>query len=125
MLAMSKLDTYKSIEHYAKNPHSPENILSLRLLRRRTELDSIWKSFAVATDAESLEGLLNLYLGIKDTATNDHSDTKSAELTAPMLMSMSREQQIEVYTKLCASAGYNIDPSTLLDKRGKDATKSI
>ena len=127
MLAMSKLDTYKSIEHYAKNPNSSESIISFRLLQRRAELDISCKAYSLAPTAEDIDTITKIYLGVKDLGERKASSDKEADmqnLTADALAHLPRVQQLDIYTKLCASAGYDIDPSTLLDKRGEDATRS-
>ena len=114
MLEMSGLDTYKSIEHFARNPHAPENILSLAMLRRKTETRATWEANAVL-GPENLEEKTDIFLGAlaKETKhTNAEPDILDGIMDKPL------EDQLDMYAKLCASAGYSIDPQALLDKTG-------
>jgi hypothetical protein len=119
---MSKLDTYKSIEHYAINPRSRENILSLELLRHRTELDAIWLAYSMAKDADDIEPITNLYMGGRSHTEEDPLANNKVKIEkAADLREMPVEDSLKIYRDICASVGISIDPDALLDKRGKDA----
>lgn len=117
MLAMTRLDTYKSIEHFAKDPTSAENLLSLAMLRRRTEIDASWHTLSVL-GPEELAEKVSLYMGAVDDKGNVNG-TNNKDIVAD-LVSMNRDEQIANYIKLCKEAGIDIDPQALLDKAGNN-----
>lgn len=95
---MPEFDTYHALERFAKNPSDAAAIQAYLFLRKRTEHMIRWRALQ-ELDRFGIHKAIELYTG-----TKEHKAPKT-------LADMTEEQRQDLFTKACAAAGVQIDPS--------------
>ena len=98
ILCMPEFDTYHALERFARNPSDGAAIQAYLFLRKRTERMIRWRALQ-ELDRFGIQKAIDIYTG-----TRSHKAPKT-------LADMTEEQRQELFTKACAAAGVQIDPS--------------
>ena len=101
---MPSLDTYKTIERFAKNPEDSAALQAYKFLRHRTALEIKWKAFQYVPAIEH-NAAVDLYTGARDKT-----------VSAKSLEEMSEPQRMDLFEQACKAAGVQLDPSILRKK---------
>ena len=98
---MPSLDTYNTIERFARNPDDGAALQAYRFLRHRTALEVKWKALQYVPAIEH-DAAVNLYTGVRDRAP-----------VAKDLSEMSEPQRQDLFEQACKATGVQLDLSIL------------
>ena len=98
---MPSLDTYNTIERFARNPDDGTALQAYRFLRHRTALEVKWKALQYVPAIEH-DAAVNLYTGVSNRAP-----------VAKDLSEMSEPQRQDLFEQACKATGVQLDPSIL------------
>ena len=98
---MPALDTYKTIERFARNPDDGAALQAYKFLRHRTALEIKWQAFQYVPAIEH-GAAVDLYTGAKERVT-----------VAKDLSEMSEPQRQDLFEQACKATGVQLDPSIL------------
>lgn len=105
---MPELDTYHTIERYARNPDDLDSVQAFRFLQRRTLNKIVWEAMNNMRISD-LDASSDLYMGAL------HHHKKVGGITATDLAKMSKVERDAMYIQMCESAGVHIDPQALMN----------
>ena len=98
---MPALDTYKTIERFARDPDDGAALQAYKFLRHRTALEIKWQAFQYVPTIEH-SAAVNLYTGTKEYAP-----------VVKDLSEMSEPQRQDLFEQACKATGVQLDPSIL------------
>lgn len=98
---MPALDTYHTIERFARNNSDLEALLAYRCLKHRTELAVKWQAFQYVPAIDLMKAI-NLYTGVVERTETPKS-----------MGDMTEQERIELYAQACKAKGIQLDPSLL------------
>lgn len=98
---MPALDTYHTIERFAKNNSDAEALLAYRFLKHRTSLAVKWQALQYVPVIEHGKAV-DLYTG-----------TVEREPVAKSLENMSEKERLNMFQQACMATGMQLDPSLL------------
>lgn len=98
---MPALDTYKTIERFARNPDDGAALQAYKFLRHRTALEVKWQALQYVPAMEH------------GTAVDLYTGTNERVTVAKDLSEMSEPQRQDLFEQACKATGVQLDPSIL------------